>query len=157
MVLLQDGEKEVTLSYDELLERFDVKGLVRVPAAEFGDVGERRSIGHFNLGTTNHEPGNRYLFVKMLRNGVYGTATTEERLPLLSLKDARVMRCVAIENKLSPDSLAPNYFKHSLASIADAPSLRRTIVQRYGASISGLTEADIDDQGVAFTLFEAVC
>ncbi len=153
MVLLQDGEKEVTLSYDELLERFDVKGLVRVPAAEFGDVGERRSIGHFNLGTTNHEPGIRYLFIKMLRIGSYGT---KEQLPLLSLEDARVMRCMAVENKLSPDSLTPNYFEHSLASITDIASLRRMLVQRYGASISGLTEASIDDRGVAFTLFEAV-
>ena len=157
VVFLQEGESEVVCSYDELLERFGVSGLIRIPEAEL-DSFENISglLGHFNLVATNHQPGSVYLLVKIVRNGTYKTDTKEEKPPLLSLEDARKVECVIAENNLPLDSLKEEHFKYSLQSIADAASLKAILLKRYSASNEGLTETDIEAKGVAYTLLRVV-
>lgn len=157
-VLLSEDGKEVGYGYQEVIDRLGVDGLIRIPETEFDDLmNTRNEVAHFNLGTTNHEKGKRYAFVKILRNGTYATETTDEMPPLLSLDGAIIMECVEVENALSPASLTSDRFEYSYAGIADEATLKAALIRRYGqTSSTGLTEADIEARGMAYTLLRRV-
>lgn len=157
MALLLEAGEEVLTPYEELLKRYDVAGLIRIPEAEFVEIGsERPVLAHFNLGATIHEAGQHYLLVKLVRHGSYKTAEADETPPLLSLAGARVMRCLVAEHRLSLASLGPPYFEHAFEGITDRSSLASALLRRYGTSTGGITMADIEAKGVAFTLLEDV-
>ncbi len=145
------------MPYEEVLKRYGVACLIRIPKAEFAAVADGQPvIGHFNLGATIHRAGSNYLLVTIIRHGTYKTAHSEERPPLLSLVGARVMKCTLAEHNLPIDTLSPKYFEHSIGTITDPESLKKVLMERYGASKGGLTMADIEAKGAAFTLLEAV-
>lgn len=157
-VLLQEGNEEVKCGYQAVCERLGVDGLIRIPAAEFAAlVAAGETVAHFNLGSTNHQPGKRYAFVKIVRNGKYKTDTDDETPPLLSLEGARVMECIEVAHALEPAALTKGHFEYSYASITDVATLKAALLRRYGPTRrGGLTEADVASSGVAFTLLRAV-
>lgn len=157
-VLLLENGIEVRYSYQEVIDRLGVDGLIRVPEVEFADLTNAgNEVAHFNLGTTNHQMGKRYAFVKIVRSGEYATETSEEEPPLLSLDGAVIMECVAVENALPPGSLTSEHFKYSFAGIVDAETLKAALIRRYGPTRPvGLSESDISARGVAYTLLRRV-
>jgi hypothetical protein len=157
MVLLQENGQEVLTPFDEVLERFGATGFIRIPEAEFGEIEEgRQMVGHFNLGGTNHQPGCAYLLVRLVRHGTYKTAATDETPPLLSLSGAQMFRCVRAEHRLPLAHISAEHFVHSYGDIVDHESLVRALCRRYAPSRGTLTRADIESEGVAFTLLTKV-
>ncbi len=154
VLLLIDGKEEL-INYDELLERFGVQGVVRIPEDEFNTMNdESKLFGHFNLEKTNHEIGAKYLIVKMLRNGEYGDEKEAEIPPLLSLDGAYIVECLEAENHLPYSQLSSNYFDHSIPNITDESTLQLAVLKRYSQSRKNLPEEEIISKGVAFTLFK---
>ncbi len=156
-VLMLIGGKEEQVDRAQLYENLEIDGLIRIPESEYGSIDTDSGLfGHFNLEKTNHKVGGRYLLVKIVRNGTYGSETKMEEPPLLSLDGACLAECLRVENNISYDDIQAEYFEHSIKGVTDDKSLKKVIVRRYGSSREDLSEDEIVSKGVAYTLLKVI-
>ena len=155
-VLMLINGKEEFIDRSQLLKRFKVDGLVRIPEDEYGNIKmDDGEFGHFNLEGTNHVVGKKYLILKIRRHGKHMTDLQAEQPPLLSTDGAIIAVCTQVENNLPYSELRKAHFKHSMNGIADIASLSSAIQKRY-ASVTSLSNEEIMSKGIGFTLFRVV-
>jgi hypothetical protein len=156
-ILIQIGGVEHVLPYSEFLESMGVRNVIRIPAHEFETIDfEKGFLTHFNLQSTSHEVGRRYLVLPIVRSGTRAGAGRKEQLPLLSTRNSYIVECIETENGISPSNLTEEDFAYSMPHITDSTSLEEAVYTRYASSIPGLTREDVVQNGVARTTLKIV-
>ncbi|MEK9181628.1 MAG: hypothetical protein AAB786_01265 [Patescibacteria group bacterium] len=152
ILILEDG-KEVLKEKAEVLVFLGVDGMIRIKGNEFKEIDvAKKYLGHFNLECTDHEVGKRYALVKILRSGNYNTVNGVQVLPLLSLENAYITKCVDVKNYLKYDDIILEFFAYSLLDIQNTEELKSVIFKRYSESLPNLTKEEIEKLGVGYTL-----
>ena len=147
LTIIKDQKKK-TILREDLLAKFNTSNTIRIKQEEYGNI-PQPIFTHFNLQTTNHLKGEKYILAKIVQQGFFNTTT--EQQPLLSLENVYVAECIDIKNNLSYDELTNDDFKHSMKHIKNKEELQKTILKRYKKSMPQLTTKEILDLGVAKT------
>lgn len=153
-LFLIDGRIE-RLSYEDGRRRFHVDGIIRFHPEEFRMIDPKQKfLMHFNLESSNHEPGKLYALAQIVRAGSFDG--TKEVQPVLSMDGSFRTRCISAKNKVSYGDLNMDDFRYSLSTIKSAEELKQTILRRYQESMSLLSDEDKLDLGIGMTLLEFV-
>lgn len=157
IIIQTEGKIEKYIDSKDILKKLGVVGFIRIQKNEFEKIEtEQKFFGHFNLEQTSHKVGKKYALVRILRHGSYGTNVKIEKPPLLALDKIYIAKCIQVENFVSYNALNSKYFKHSLKGIKDPKSLKKVIIDRYKESRKDLTQREILNKGVGFTLLEFI-
>jgi len=156
LVQNQQGE-EVVLKEDEFLASLGLDGIIRISVDEYKNIDTSLEyFAHFNLENTGHIVGDTYLLTKIIRNGKYSISTGDQVLPLLNTENCYVGKCVDVKNYLKYEELDESYFKYSMSNIKNVDDLKQIIIQRYSKSMPALSNEEIINLGVGYTLLKIV-
>jgi len=153
LLILEDGIERVVLKSD-FLEKYGVGRAIRFEPNDYSAIPSSGYLGHFNLEHTDHQAGEVYGLIEIVRHGFYNALTKEEQPPLLNAHKFRPARCIEVRQQIPYESLTPADFKYSLPHIKTVPELKETILRRYRISMPGSADDDLLARGVCFTLFE---
>lgn len=157
LIRIEKSKGERYIDPKNIFKKLGVVGFIRIQENEFEKIDIRKKFfAHFNLEQTGHKVGKKYALVRTLRHGSYGANVKTEEPPLLSLDKIYIAKCVQVENFISYSSLNLKYFEHSLKEIKDPKSLQKAIIDRYKESRKDLTQREIVNKGVGFTLLEFI-
>ena len=110
-------------------------------------------LTHFNLQTTRHKPGKKYLIFPIIKQGFFDGKNY--RPPLLSAKFI-LAKCIFTKNNVNYNKLNKDIFKNSLSNIKNISSLKKAIVKRYSVSLPHILKRELIFVGVAITKLKII-
>jgi len=154
--VLIDG-KDTEISLKDFQKNYGAFGLIRITKDEFNYIEnqEIKQLTHFNLQSSNHKIGEKYLLVKIIEHGDFD-GKTNQTLPLLDLSNPQLFKCIECEENITYDNLKPEIFKNSFPDIKNITELKEAIIKRYSKSMSFLKKEEILELGTSITKLERV-
>jgi len=151
-----DG-KDIDLSLKDFKKKFGAFGLIRITKNEFNYIEnqEIKQLTHFNLQSSNHKIGEKYLLVKIIEHGSFD-GKDKETLPLLDLSNPQLFKCVECEENMSYENLNPEIFENSFPDIKNIQELKEAIIKRYSKSMPFLKKEELLELGISITKLERV-
>lgn len=144
-ILIFDGEREVYVKRNVLLEEMEVDGIIRIQKDDFQSISFPYT--HFNLEHTGHQVGKTYALMKIIRSGHY--SQQEEVLPLLDKSSYIKVVCTKAHNFISYDEIDSYLIEYG--SNFPKEHIKEVILKRYSQSLPNVTQQQIIKAGVALT------
>jgi hypothetical protein len=141
--------KITKVSKEELFAKYQVDEIIKFRKGEFSLLKKHRILTHFNLQSTNHKKGNKYLLILIIKPGFFDGR--KEKPPIVSFKNAPVGICLDVRNNVPYEKLRARDFKHSFENIKTVGQLKKAILKRYCQSMPHLTPKEILSLGVGIT------
>jgi hypothetical protein len=148
-LFVKTGSKVVITPIKDVLREHKVNSIIRFRKEEFNQLKKHSIITHFNLQSTNHRKGNKYLLALIIKPGFFDGK--KEKPPIISFNKAPVGLCLGARNNIPYDKLRAEDFKHSFESIKNVEQLKKAILKRYSQSMAHLTPEKILSLGVGIT------
>lgn len=148
-LLVKKGSKILKVPKKEVFDKYKVHSVIRLRKEEFRLLKKHKVLTHFNLQSTPHKKGKKYLSVLIAKPGFFDGE--HEQKPVLSLDHAIVAACIGVRNRIPYEKLRARDFKHSFENIKTAGQLKKAILKRYCQSMPSLSSKKILSLGVSIT------
>ncbi len=148
-LLIQKNGKVLKLPIKEIFNKYKFQGVIRFRRKEFLLLKKHQALTHFNLQSTEHKKGKKYLLALIVKPGFFNGK--KEQLPIISLENASVGKCIDVKNHVPYEKLRARDFKHSFKNIKTVDQLKKIILKRYCQSMPHLTPKEILSLGVGIT------
>ncbi|MGB0894895.1 MAG: hypothetical protein ACPGUD_10855 [Parashewanella sp.] len=135
---------------DKFFNRYDVKGICRVPQHDHATIPDSRYFDRFTLSPNNAVVGEKQLVIAIIQSGCDGE---QYQPPILDANSAAVYVVRKVENGLNYAECKD--FSHTVANIWSIESLKKQMVTRYSKS-RDLSEDQIHNAEVARVRYERV-
>jgi hypothetical protein len=148
-LLIQKDGGVLKLPMKEIFNNYKVHGAIRFRRKEFLLLKKHQVLTHFNLQSTNHKKGKRYLLALIVKPGFFNGK--KEQPPIISLENALVGVCIGARNHVPYEKLRARDFKYSFENIKIVDQLKKAILKRYCQSMPLLSKKKILSLGVGIT------
>ena len=151
MIFKFKSKKVKIYDYLKFLKNNNFDGLIKIPKEDYEKI--NKNLGfftHFNLENSNHKKGKTYLLAKIIEKGYY-KSKEDYKLPVLSLDNVLVCKCIDVKEKLKYSSLKSENFKYSLKNIKNVDDLKLKIIKTYSKSLPNISKEEIISRGISKT------
>lgn len=143
------------IPWEDVHQRFDIDGAIRIHAKDYAEFPEGKHFTHFNLQVSGHLPGHIYALPKIITPGFF-ISPDQEQPPLLDFSQCFIARCITVRENVMYTDLTDEDFAHSFRHIRNVDALKKEILWRYTQSLPTLSPEEILSLGVSITELEII-
>ena len=152
-IYFKKGRKIASINLKIFCKKNNVHDIIGMNRSDFRLI-HKGNLTHFNIHSTNHKSGKKYLIIKIEKQGYFDKKKYVPRI--LSNKQFFFSKCVFTENYISYNKLNKNIFKNSINNIKNINSLKKAIKRRYKKSLAYLKNSEKMSLGIAITKLKII-